>query len=96
MNAQQLYQDGRLSDAIQMLGGNLRHDPTLVRERTFLFELLCFAGEYERAEKHLDLISESSREAEMGSLLYRSALHAERVRQEMAAERRAGKWTEPE
>ncbi len=83
MNAQQLYQDGRLSDAIQMLGGNLRHDPTLVRERTFLFELLCFAGQYDRAEKHLDLIAEGSREAELGSLLYRSALHAERVRQEM-------------
>lgn len=83
MNAQQLYQDGRLSDAIQVLGGNLRQDPTLVRERTFLFELLCFAGEYERAEKQLDLIAEGSREAELGSLLYRSALHAERIRQEM-------------
>lgn len=83
MNAQQLYQDGRLSDAIQVLGGNLRHDPTLVRERTFLFELLCFAGEYDRAEKQLDLIAEGSREAALGSLLYRSALHAECVRQEM-------------
>lgn len=83
MNAQQLYQEGQLSEAIQALGKVLRDDPTAVRQRTFLFELLCFAGEYDRAEKQLDLIAQGSREAEMGSLLYRSALHAERVRQEM-------------
>lgn len=90
MNAQQLYQDGRLQEAIQALGSNLRQDPTLLRERTFLFELLCFAGEFDRAEKQLDLIAQSSREAEMGALLYRSALHAERVRQEMFLADRAG------
>src|SRR5690606_25260936 len=83
MNAQQLYQEGQLSEAIQALGAILRDDPTAVRQRTFLFELLCFAGEYDRAEKQLNLIAQSSREAEMGSLLYRSALHAERLRQDM-------------
>ena len=83
MNAQQLYQDGQLTEAIQALGAVLREDPTAVRQRTFLFELLCFAGEYDRAEKQLNLIAQSSREAEMGSLLYRSALHAERLRQDM-------------
>jgi type VI secretion system protein ImpE len=83
MNAQQLYQNGQLTDAIQALGAVLREDPTAVRQRTFLFELLCFAGEYDRAEKQLNLIAQSSREAEMGSLLYRSALHAERLRQDM-------------
>ena len=83
MNAQQLYQNGQLTGAIQALGAVLREDPTAVRQRTFLFELLCFAGEYDRAEKQLNLIAQSSREAEMGSLLYRSALHAERLRQDM-------------
>jgi type VI secretion system protein ImpE len=83
MNAQQLYQNGQLTDAIQALGAVLREDPTAVRQRTFLFELLCFAGEFDRAEKQLNLIAQSSREAEMGSLLYRSALHAERLRQDM-------------
>lgn len=83
MNAQQLYQNGQLTDAIQALGKVLREDPTATRQRTFLFELLCFAGEYDRAGKQLDLIAQGSREAEMGSLLYRSALHAERVRQDM-------------
>ncbi|MQA89721.1 MAG: tetratricopeptide repeat protein [Gemmatimonas sp.] len=85
MNAHQLYQSGRLDEAIGALGVVLRDDPTNVRQRTFLFELLCFAGEYDRAEKQLDVIAQGSQEAAMGALLYRSALHAERLRQQMFA-----------
>ncbi len=83
MNAQTLYQEGRLDEAIQTLAGTLRDDPGNVRQRTFLFELLCFAGELDRAEKHLDVIAGASREAGLGALLYHSALHAERTRQAM-------------
>ena len=85
MNATELYQAGRLDEAIQTLGAGLRSDPTDVRRRTFLFELLCFAGEYDRAEKHLDVLASSGKEADMGALLYRSAVHAERTRQGMFA-----------
>lgn len=83
MNATELYQAGRLDEAIEALGVGLRSNPTDVRRRTFLFELLCFAGQYDRAEKHLDVLAASGKEADMGALLYRSALHAEQTRQEM-------------
>lgn len=83
MNATELYRAGRLNEAIQALGTALRSDPTDAQRRTFLFELLCFAGEYDRAEKQLDVLAGSSTETEMGALLYRSALHAARTRQEM-------------
>jgi type VI secretion system protein ImpE len=83
MNAQELYRAGRLEEAIQALGAELRQDPTDSRRRTFLFELLCFAGDFERAEKQLDVLSDTSKEAGMGTLLYRSALQAERIRREM-------------
>lgn len=83
MNAMELYQAGRLDEAISELGVSLRSDPLNARRRTFLFELLCFAGEYDRAEKHLDVLAASGKEADMGALLYRSALHAERNRQEI-------------
>ncbi|MDR0786629.1 MAG: virulence protein SciE type [Gemmatimonadota bacterium] len=85
MNALELYQAGRLDEAITELGGSLRSDPLNAQRRTFLFELLCFAGEYDRAEKHLDVLAASGKEADMGALLYRSALHAERNRQEIFA-----------
>jgi type VI secretion system protein ImpE len=83
MNAAELYQEGRLDEAIRALGEALRNDPTDARRRTFLFELLCFAGEYDRAEKQLDILAEGGRDAEIGTLLYRGALHAERIRRGM-------------
>lgn len=84
-SARALLDEGRLDQAIAALGAELRDDPGDIRARTFLFELLCFAGEYDRAEKQLDVVARGSRDAEMGALLYRSALHAERTRQELFA-----------
>lgn len=85
MDALSLYRAGELQPAIEALGQELRKQPLDTRRRTFLFELLCFAGEYDRAEKQLDILADASKEAAAGSLLYRSALHAERTRQEMFA-----------
>ncbi|TVP59274.1 MAG: virulence protein SciE type [Gemmatimonadales bacterium] len=80
MKARALFEKGQLDEAIDLLGRELRDDPTLVRERTFLFELLCFAGERDRAERQLDVLARGGQEAEMGSLLYRAALHADNER----------------
>ncbi len=80
MTARELYQAGKLNDAIQKLGAELRDNPTDAARRTFLFELLCFAGEYDRAEKHLDVLSDTSVDAATGSLVYRAAVAAERSR----------------
>ena len=83
MNPQELYRAGRLSDAIKALSTELRDNPTDARRRTFLFELLCFAGEYERADKQLEVLAQSGPQSEMGVLVYRSALYAERQRQDL-------------
>jgi type VI secretion system protein ImpE len=83
MNPQELYRAGRLSDAIKALSAELRDNPTDVRRRTFLFELLCFAGEYERADKQLEVLAQAGPSSEMGVMLYRSALYAERQRQDL-------------
>jgi len=85
MTAKDLFQAGRLGEAVQALGNELRSNPADAKRRTFLFELLCFAGEYDRAEKQLDILADISKEAGMGSLVYRSALHAERLRAGMFA-----------
>jgi type VI secretion system protein ImpE len=83
VTAKDLFEAGRLDEAIDALGAELRKDPTDAQRRVFLFELLCFAGEYDRAEKQLDVAGQGSRDASMGALLYRSALHAEKNRQAM-------------
>ncbi len=83
MSPLELYRAGELRAAIKALGDELRSNPLDVKRRTFLFELLCFAGEYDRAEKQLNVLADSSSQASAGTLVYRSALHAERTRQEM-------------
>ncbi len=83
MNSRELYTAGQLDEAVQALGAELRNDPTDIKRRTFLFELLCFTGEYDRAEKQLDILADSGKEAAMGTLLYRSALQGARTRRDM-------------
>jgi type VI secretion system protein ImpE len=82
-DANALYRAGKLDEAIQALGASLRDNPTDSQRRTFLFELLCFAGEYDRAEKQLEVLGQGGKNAQLGTLVYHGALHAERTRQEM-------------
>jgi len=84
-----LYREGKLREAIKALGDELRSNPLDVKRRTSLFELLVFAGEYDRAEKQLDVLAGANAGAAAGTLLYRSALHAERTRQAMFANHEA-------
>jgi type VI secretion system protein ImpE len=83
MNANELFKSGKIREAAEVLAAELRNNPTDVKRRTFLFELLCFMGELDRAEKQLDILSDLSKEAGMGTLIYRSAIQAERLRREM-------------
>jgi type VI secretion system protein ImpE len=83
MNAQELYRAGRLDEALKSLSAEVRDNPTDARRRTFLFELLCFAGEYGRADKQLEVLAQAGPTSEIGVLLYRSALFAERQRQDL-------------
>lgn len=86
MKARELFQAGQLDAAIDALGVEVRDNPTDTQRRTFLFELLCFAGQYGRAEKHLDVLAQSGPQSGMGALLYRSALHAGLTRDRMFRE----------
>lgn len=83
MTAKQLFQAGKVAEAIQALNAAVRDNPTDTKSRTFLFELLCFAGEYDRAEKQLNFLAQDNKQAGLGGVLYLSALHAERLRQDL-------------
>lgn len=83
MKAKELFNAGRVTDAIAALSSWLRDHPTDVAQRTFLFELLCFAGQYDRAEKQLGVLSQGGPETQLGATMYYAALHAERERSEL-------------
>src|ERR1700736_4823026 len=87
MKAGELFQAGKLDQAVQALSAELRDNPTDAQRRTFLFELLCFAGAYDRAEKHLDVLAQGNKDAQLGALLYQAALHAERTRTDLFQKR---------
>jgi len=83
MKAKELLEAGKVRDAEKALSAFLRENPADTTQRTFLFELLCFSGQYDRAEKQLSILAKSNHEAEMGAVLYFSALHGERTRNSM-------------
>jgi len=81
MSPDEFVRSGKLGEAIHALTAEVRNQPADSRRRTFLFELLCFAGQYDRGEKQLNVLTQASQDAEFGALLLRSALVAERQRQ---------------
>src|SRR5947209_7056438 len=81
MSAQELLRSGNLKEAAAATLSEVRANPTDVRRRTFLFELLCFSGEFDRAAKHLQILADQSADAAVGALLYRSALAAAQQRE---------------
>lgn len=83
MTAKQLLDDAKVSAASNVLAARLRDHPTDTACRSSLFEMLCFSGQFDRAEKHLNILAGGGKEAEMGAVLYHSALHAERTRHEL-------------
>ncbi len=86
MNPQELLKAGKLDAAVAALGDGLRNDPTNLKARTFLFELLCFQGNYERASKQIDVLAQEGPQSEMGAILYRGLLHAMKSRQDFFQE----------
>ena len=82
MGAKELFDAGNLSGAIDQLTQEVRANPRDLRSRIFLFELLCFAADYQRAERQLDAVAQTSGDVkvEMGAQIYRSLLQAEKAR----------------
>lgn len=80
MDASQLFRSGDLAAAIAAQVEAVKAKPTDAATRTFLFELLCFAGELDRAEKQLEVIGHQSAEAQWPAQVYSNLLYAERQR----------------
>jgi len=84
MNDAKLQLDaGNLSGAVEAALKLVKTNPTDATARTFLFELSCFAGDWDRAEKQLDVIGHQDTNAMIGSLIYRGNFKAERDRMKL-------------
>lgn len=84
--AKELFDAGQLDAAIAELTREVKARPTDMHLRTFLFELLCLAGDWDRADKQLDVIGNQSTQAEIGVQIYRNNTKAERARERLFAD----------
>lgn len=85
--ARELFAAGKVRESIEALTAYLRTQPNDRAQRTFLFELLCFAGELSRAEKQLAVLGSGGPDRETGAIVYYAALHAEKTRHEIFSKR---------
>jgi type VI secretion system protein ImpE len=88
MTAQESFNAGDLSSALEATGAEVRSKPADQKKRTFLFELLCFAGELERAGKQLEVIAQQGADADLAVQGYRNALQAETARRQVFSDNR--------
>jgi type VI secretion system protein ImpE len=79
---------GELDQAIELLNAEVRKNPTDVNRRANLAELLCIAGNLERADTILDAISNLDTSTAVGISLFRQLIRAEQARQQFYAEGR--------
>lgn len=77
----ELLDAGQLSAALAGATQTVKAHPADAAARASLFDLLCFAGDFDRAEKQLDVIAQQGAQAEAGAQAYRHNLRAERARQ---------------
>lgn len=83
MKAEALLREGKLDEAVDQVSAYLRDNPADTQARTFLFELLCFRGEYDRARKHLILLAQGNKDASVAALVYHGAMAGEETRKQM-------------
>lgn len=81
--AKERLDSGDLFGAIHSTTLAVKADPNNWQQRTFLFELLCFTGDLERAQLQLDVLALQSVQSEIGVQAYRNNLKAERERRRL-------------
>lgn len=82
MNAAELFQAGDLHSAVEAALADVKKHPADTSKRGLLAQLLCFAGDLERADRQLDTISQQNVEAAIAVSMLRQLIRAETSRRE--------------
>src|SRR5512143_2436934 len=83
IGAKDLLGAGDLQGAIDRMTDEVKASPLDTERRIFLFELLCFAGDFDRAERQLDVVATQSVQTEIGVQVYHNNIKAERDRRRL-------------
>ena len=83
MTATELFQQGRLQQAIDAQLQEVKAHPADNGKRLFLFELLVFAGELDRARRQIEAVAYEDPQLELATGQYRKLLDAEQKRHKL-------------
>jgi type VI secretion system protein ImpE len=83
MNASDLFKAGKLKEAIDTQIQEVKSHPGDQAARLFLFELLAFTGDLDRARRQLDAIKYDNPEVDLALGSYRQLLEAEQLRRRL-------------
>ena len=89
MDVHSLYSAGQLGEAVTAAFNVVKGKPADVGARLFLAELLCFQGDWERAEKQLDTAAKQSQDDGFFAILLRQLIRGEILREQVFTEGRA-------
>jgi type VI secretion system protein ImpE len=82
MTAHDLYQQGKLREAVAAALDEVKQRPADSAKRGFLAELLCISGDLERADRQIDALGQQDPETMMEISLFRQMIRAEQARQQ--------------
>jgi type VI secretion system protein ImpE len=83
MNPSEHFKAGNLQEAIAGQIQEVKANPQDHSRRLFLFELLMFAGDLDRARRQIEAIQYEEMELEMAVNAYRKLVNAEQARQQL-------------
>jgi type VI secretion system protein ImpE len=86
MNASEAFKAGRLSEAVELQTQAVKASPADKEKRIFLFELLSFVGDLDRARKQIDVLQFEDPGLAAAALGLRNCLEAEALRRKLFRE----------
>jgi type VI secretion system protein ImpE len=88
VSAHELFRAGKLTEAVAAAADEVKKHPSDTARRLLLAELLCFTGDLERADKHLDAASGGDPQSMTWIIAFRQLIRAEQARQGFHSEGR--------
>ena len=83
MDSKELIMAGNLSEARRQLIEDVKSSPSDMGKRTLLFQVHTLLGEWDKAERQLDVIATQDSSRETGVQVYKNLIQAERERMEV-------------
>ena len=80
MNAKALILGGQINAARTLLVDQVKKSPADIQARSLLFQVMLLCGEWDKAQRHLDIASRQMESPEMNAPVYQNLIQAEKER----------------